>query len=134
MDMKKRLHIFVVLILSFSSLGLSAAVAVDTRVIDVVEVTWPGAIKPPADAAAIAAVIDKDVNIRWKSYTTLVGDPKDRTINFVFGKVLTTPIALGQRMPCSGTGSDDFMKLVKLHKTHQLNRSCSMKYTKKMEQ
>ena len=113
MDMKKRLHVFVVLILSFSSLGLSAAVAVDTRVIDVVEVTWPGAAKPPADATAIASVIDKDVNIRWKAYTTLVGDTKDRTINFVSGKVLTTPIALGQRMPCSGTGSDDFMKLVK---------------------
>ena len=111
--MKKRLHICIVLILSFSSLGLRSAVALDTRVIDVVEVTWPGAAKPPADATAIAAVIDNDVNIRWKSFTTLVGDTKDRTINFVSGKVLTAPIALGQRMPCSGSGSDDFMKLVK---------------------
>ena len=113
MDMKKQLHIFIALVLSFSSLGLSAAVAVDTRVIDVVEVTWPGAAKPPADATAIAAVIDNDVNIRWKAYTTLVGDTKDRTINFVSGKVLTAPIALNQRMPCSGSNSDDFMKFVK---------------------
>ena len=113
MDMKKRLHIFIVLILSFSSLGLSAAVALDTRVIDVVEVTWPGAAKPPANATAIAAIIDSDVNVRWKSYTTLVGDTKDRTINFVSGKVLTTPLALAQRMPCSGSNSDDFMKSVK---------------------
>ena len=111
--MKKRLHIFIALTLGISSLGLNAAVAVDTRVIDVVEVTWPGAATPPADATAIAAVIDNDVNIRWKSYTTLIGDTKDRAINFVSGQVLTTPIMLNQRMQCSGASSDSFMNFVK---------------------
>ena len=50
--MKRRVHVFLVLVIGFSSLGLTAAVAVDTRVIDVVEVTWPGARKAPADATA----------------------------------------------------------------------------------
>ena len=59
--MKRRVHVFLVLVIGFSSLGLTAAVAVDTRVIDVVEVTWPGARKAPADATGIAKIINNDV-------------------------------------------------------------------------
>jgi len=113
MNMKRRLRILLVLAISFSSLGLTAAVAADTRVIDVVEVTWPGARKVPSDATAIAKIINTDVNPRWKSFTTLYGDTKDRTINFIAGEVLTTPIAIARRMPCSGIDSDTFMKLIK---------------------
>ena len=111
--MNRRGHVFLVLVIGFSSLGLTAAVAVDTRVIDVVEVTWPGARKAPADATGIAKIINNDVNARWKTFTTLYGDTKDRTINFISGEVLTTPIAIARRMPCTGPDSDDFMKLIK---------------------
>ena len=111
--MKRRVHVFLVLVIGFSSLGLTAAVAVDTRVIDVVEVTWPGARKAPADATGIAKIINNDVTARWKTFTTLYGDTKDRTINFISGEVLTTPIAIARRMPCTGSDSDDFMKLIK---------------------
>ena len=111
--MRKRLHIFLVLVITLSSLGLTAAVASDTRLIDVVEVTWPGARKVPSDATALSKIINTDVNARWKSFTTLYGDTKDRTINFISGEVLTTPISIARRMPCTGADSDTFMKLIR---------------------
>ena len=58
LTMSKRLSSFIAIVIAFVSLGLSPAYAVDERVIDVVEVTWPGAAAPPGNAAAIAKVID----------------------------------------------------------------------------
>ena len=95
------------------SIGLAPAYAVDERVIDVVEVTWPGAAAPVANAAAIAAIIDTDVNTDWKIFTTLNGDTKDRVVSFVSGRVLKTPIELREKMPCIGSAAGQFMDSIR---------------------
>ena len=106
---KKRLSIFVVFVFGFVGLGLTPALAVDERVIDVVSVNWTGSAALPVSVNEIARTIDSDVNARWKSYTTLVGAPTDRTISFKSGQVLTAPITLLTRMPCSGSGASSFI-------------------------
>ncbi len=89
--MKKRLSIFIALLVGFVGLGLTPAFAVDERVIDVVAVTWAGAGAPAGDVNVVAKAIDTEVNADWKKFTTLYGDTKDRTISFTTGKVLNEP-------------------------------------------
>ena len=80
--MKKRLSIFVALLVGFVGLGLTPAYAIDERVIDVVEVTWAGAPAPAGDAKKVASVIDTEVNADWRKYTTCLlytsPSPRDR--------------------------------------------------------
>ena len=108
----KRLSILLSLLIGFVSLGLTPALAVDERIIDVVSVNWAGSVALPVTVNQIAKNIDTDVNARWKSYTTLVGAPTDRTISFKSGQVLTAPITLPQAMPCSGTGATNFINSI----------------------
>ena len=108
--MKRRVSGCIAIVIGFVSIGLAPAYAVDERVIDVVEVTWPGAAAPAANAAAMAAIIDTDVNTDWKIFTTLYGDTKDRVVSFVSGKVLKTPIELREKMPCTGSAAGQFME------------------------
>jgi len=111
--MSKRLSTFIAIVFAFVSLGLSPAFALDERIIDVVEVTWPGAAAPAGNAAAVAKIIDTEVNAEWKKYTTLVGDTKDRVVSFTSGKVLTAPISLTSKMACSGAAASDFMSSIR---------------------
>jgi hypothetical protein len=110
---RKVITAFLALLFAFVSLGFSPAYAVDERIIDVVEVTWAGAAAPPGNAAAIAKVIDTEVNADWKKFTTLVGDTKDRVVSFSSGKVLNEPIGLTSRMACTGSASSDFMSSIR---------------------
>jgi hypothetical protein len=100
-------------VVGFTGLGLVPAYAIDERVIDVVEVTWPGAEAPVGDAKKGAAVIDTEVNADWKKFTTLVGDTKDRVVSFTSGKVLSEPIALTGKMACIGAASSEFMDSIR---------------------
>ncbi|NQW58575.1 MAG: hypothetical protein HQ456_07700, partial [Polynucleobacter sp.] len=52
--MKKRLSIFIAMLVGFVGLGLTPAFAVDERVIDVVAVTWAGAGAPAGDVNVVA--------------------------------------------------------------------------------
>ena len=70
---KRRISIFTAILFGFVALGFSPALAVDERVIDVVEVTWAGAPAPAGDAKKVASVIDTEVNADWKKYTTMYG-------------------------------------------------------------
>jgi hypothetical protein len=110
---KKRLAAVVALFFALTSVGLSPALAVDVRVIDIVTVTWPGAPAPPADGNKIAKLINTEVNADWKKFTTLYGAPTDRTVSFVSGKVLQAPISLGSRMPCSGVAATAFLDAIR---------------------
>ena len=110
---RKRLSAAVALIVTLVSVGITPAVAVDQRYIDVVQVGWNGAQSLPADAQAIAQIIDRDVNARWLSYTTLVGDLKDRAISFKAGQVLPQSINLTTPMPCLGVASNTFMNQIR---------------------
>ena len=110
---KSRIAAIAAVICAITSVGLSPAIAVETRVIDIVTVTWPGAPALPADANKIANLINTEVNADWKKFTTLYGDPTDRTISFVSGKILETPISLTSKMPCSGIAATTFLDSVR---------------------
>ena len=113
LTMSKRLPSFIAIVIAFVSVGFSPAYALDERVIDVVEVTWPGAAAPAGNAAAVAKVVDTEVNADWKKFTTLYGDTKDRVVSFTTGKVLTAPIALTSKMACTGAAASDFMNSIR---------------------
>lgn len=110
---KRALPTLLGLVITFVSLGLSPAYAVDERVIDIVEVTWPGAEAPVGNVAKLANVVDVEVNSDWKKFTTLYGDTKDRVVSFKTGKVLTTPIGLVSKMACIGYASSEFMNSIR---------------------
>ena len=113
LTMSKTVSSFIAIVIAFVSVGLSPAYALDERVIDVVEVTWPGAAAPVGNAAAVAKVVDTEVNADWKKFTTLYGDTKDRVVSFTTGKVLTAPIALTSKMACTGAAASDFMNSIR---------------------
>ena len=110
---KKRLSLFVALLVGFVGLGLTPALAVDERVIDVVAVTWAGAAAPAGGVNEVAKVINTEVNADWKKFTTLYGDAKDRAISFVSGKILAEPISLISKMACSGYAGAEFLTSIR---------------------
>ena len=111
--MRKRVSVFLAIVFAIASLGLAPAYAVDERVIDVVAVTWNGAATALSNPKTIAGVIDTEVNVDWKKFTTMVGATTDRTISFKTGKVLETPIALPSKMACTGSAASDFMTSIR---------------------
>jgi len=111
--MRKRVSTFIAIVFAIVSLGLAPAYAIDERVIDVVAVTWNGAATALSNPTTIAEVIDKEVNVDWKKFTTMVGATTDRTISFKSGKVLTTPISLVSKMACTGSAASDFMSSIR---------------------
>jgi hypothetical protein len=112
-QLRKRLTVIFAAVFAFVSIGLAPANAIDERLIDVVEVTWAGAPAPPGNAAAVAKVIDTEVNADWKLFTTMFGDTKDRTVFFKTGKVLEAPISLLSKMACTGFPSSEFMRSIR---------------------
>jgi hypothetical protein len=112
-QLRKRLTVIFAAVFAFVSIGLAPAYAVDERLIDVVEVTWAGAPAPAGNAAAVAKVIDTEVNADWKLFTTMFGDTKDRTVSFKTGKVLEAPISLLTKMSCTGFPASEFMRSIR---------------------
>ena len=94
-------------------MGLTPAVAVDERVIDIVSVSWAGSVELPASVNELEILINTEVNASWRVFTKLYGDTKDRTVSFVTGKTLRTPIILNSKMACVGAPSSDFMRLMR---------------------
>ena len=111
--MRKHLSSLIALVIAFVSLGLAPAYAVDQRVIDVVSVTWNGAVPLRGDVTTVANVIDTEVNEDWKVFTTMYGDTKDRTISFNSGKILKEPIELLGKMPCTGSAASEFLSAIR---------------------
>jgi hypothetical protein len=111
--LRNRVALIFAAVFAFVSIGLAPAYALDERLIDVVEVTWAGAPTPAGNAAAVAKVIDTEVNADWKLFTTMYGDTKDRTVSFKTGKVLEAPISLVSKMACTGFPSSEFMRAIR---------------------
>lgn len=90
------------LILALTSILLSsnASYALDSRVIDVVAVTWNGAAPLPGSVDEVKNQIENSVKPRWRELTTISGDPNDRRIEFDFGRALQSPLALSIALPC----------------------------------
>ena len=111
--MSKRLPSFIAIVIAFVSVGFSPAYAVDERVIDVVAVTWAGAVAPVGDVTAVAKVIDTEVNKDWLKFTSMFGDTKDRGVSFKSGKVLKEEISLVSKMACQGFAASEFMSSIR---------------------
>ena len=77
---RKRISIFVVLIFGIVGLGLTPAIAVDQRVVDIVSVTWTGAVPLYATVTEIADAVNTEVNSDWRKFTTMYGDTKDLSL------------------------------------------------------
>ena len=111
--MRKQVSTLIAIVFAFVSLGFAPAYAVDQRVIDVVSVTWNGAVPLRGDVTTVAQVIDTEVNSDWKRFTTMYGDTKDRTISFNSGKILKEPIQLLGKMPCTGSAAGQFIDAIR---------------------
>jgi hypothetical protein len=111
--MRKRLSVLTAILFAVVSLGLSPAYAVDERVIDVVAVTWAGAVAPAGDVNEVAKVINTEVNADWLKFTAMYGDTKDRGVSFKSGQILKDPISLISKMACQGTAASDFMSSIR---------------------
>jgi hypothetical protein len=113
LTMRRRVSTLIAFIFAIASLGLAPAYAVDERVVDVVAVTWPGAVAPAGDVNKVAAVIDTEVNADWLKFTAMYGDTKDRGVSFKSGKVLKENIDLLSKMACQGIAASDFMNQIR---------------------
>ena len=112
--MIKRTALFLALTVGFAGLGLTPALAVDERIIDIVSVSWAGSAPLPANVTQLAVTVNTEVNKSWKSSTVLIGDLKDRAVSFLVGKTLPDPIVLNSKMACIGIASIEFMNSVRV--------------------
>lgn len=99
-NIKSRLSIAVSLLILLSAMVSPVALAVQQRVIDIAFVTWARAGSQPGTADLVRNQIDTVVKPLWRQLTTVYGDPQDKSIEFVSGQALTTPIQLGFPIPC----------------------------------
>ena len=124
---RKRISIFVVLIFGIVGLGLTPAIAVDQRVVDIVSVTWTGAVPLYATVNEIADAVNTEVNSDWRKFTNMYGDTKDRTISFVSGALLQAPIQLLSPMACNGAAASAFISSVRVEAYKRLGIADSSK-------
>ncbi len=110
--MSRRLKLLLIVLALLVGL-LPSAQAVDTRVVDVVAVSWPGAKATTVDVLDVERAITQEVGPRWRSYTAIEGSREDRSINFIHGKTLTTTISLDREMRCEGSDAFTFMNSVR---------------------
>jgi hypothetical protein len=111
--MRKKVSMLTSIVFAIISFGVSPTYAVDQRVIDVVEVSWPGASAPIGDVSTVAKVIDTEVKSNWINFTTMYGDTKDRSISFKSDKLLVQPILLASKMACQGSAASEFMNSIR---------------------
>ncbi len=102
--------VWIALAASFSLVLPTQVMALDTRTIDIVEITWNGASKPANSVTDVQTSITTKVSQTWKSFTTNEGDNRSRTIEFVYGRTLETPIRLSTPLVCEGSGFVSFMR------------------------
>ncbi len=74
------------LALLLSVLGGAPAQALDTRVIDIVSVSWNRSGPLAGTVVDAQKEIETKVGPLWRDLTTIYGDPEDKRIQFVFGK------------------------------------------------
>lgn len=98
--LKPSIYLSLALALLLGLISGPPARAVDTRIIDIVSISWRGS---PALAGGVDKAqeeIEKKVGPLWRNLTTISADPEDRSIQFNFGRSLAEPIQLSFAMPC----------------------------------
>ena len=92
--------------LSFLSIGLQPAHAVENRIIDIVSITWPGAPSTSVSVTDVKNSIENEVATRWN----YLAQNWPGGINFKVGNVVSTPIAMSVPLICEGTDSSAYMR------------------------
>jgi hypothetical protein len=87
--------------------------AADTRYLDVAQITWSGAKTPDVSSADVVNSIQSQVTPNWRSFTSLEGDSRDRSVTFAHGRNLESPIRLTSTMACERTDFTGFMNSIR---------------------
>jgi hypothetical protein len=87
--------------------------AADTRYLDVAQITWSGAKTSEVSSADVVNSIQSQVTPNWRSFTSLEGDTKDRSVTFAHGRTLESPIRLTSAMLCERTDFTGFMNSIR---------------------
>jgi hypothetical protein len=85
----------------------------DTRYLDVAQITWNGAKASEVSSADVANSIQSHVTPNWRSFTSLEGDSRDRSVTFAHGRTLESPIRLTSAMLCERTDFTGFMNSIR---------------------
>ena len=120
MRVPKRVYAALTAVLFSILVPITPAFASDDRTVDVVEITWNGATKPSASTQDVKNSIINSVSDSWKTFTTNENDPKARTINFVYGKTLETPLRLSIPLICEGSRFVSLMREIQAETYRQL--------------
>ena len=115
----KSLSAFVAFTLLFT--GMPHASATDSRLIDIVQITWTGASTSPASSLDLESAIKNEVSPAWKAFTNLDKSPSNPGITFVHGKTLNGPIVISTKMLCEGSGFNSFMNSIREEAYKRLN-------------
>ena len=86
--------------LTLSLLNAAPALALETRIIDIVSIDWNRSLPLSGSVSDAQKEIETKVGPLWKELTTVYGDPEDKRIEFRFGASLSLPIRLNFAMPC----------------------------------
>jgi len=97
---KSGAYFSLLLALLVSLLSGAPAQALDTRIIDIVSVSWNRSAPLAGSVADAQKEIETKVGPLWRDLTTVYGDPEDKRIQFTFGKSLADPIRLTFPVPC----------------------------------
>ena len=86
--------------LTLSVLNAAPALALETRIIDIVSIDWNRSLPLSGSVSDAQKEIETKVGPLWKELTTVYGNPEDKRIEFKFGASLSLPIRLNYAMPC----------------------------------
>jgi hypothetical protein len=106
--------------LAFSFLLVPLAQAIDRRVVDVVEITWPGAPLPTTSVSEIALQVNDQVQRRWEELTSFKGSKEDKRIQFYIDQRNIQPISLTSPVICDRFEFTSFMNSIRLETYRRL--------------
>ena len=95
----KGLSALAIFTLFLGQLSANSASAIDSRIIDVVQVSWSGAGAQAGSISDVKNEIENNVKPRWIELTTIAGSAADRRIEFNYGLAVAEPIALTAPLP-----------------------------------
>ena len=96
----------IVLIAALLVIPIAPVQAIETRTIDIVSITWPGASAPSVTVNDVKSAIQNEVATRWN----YLAQNWPGGINFEVGTVQATPISMSVPLICEGSESSMYMR------------------------
>ena len=93
----------------FTFVSLPLARASETRIIDVVSITWAGAAQPSTSVEDVRNSITNEASTRWN----YLAQNWPGGITFQIGTVISTPLVMSSPLICEGTESSAYMRDVR---------------------